>query len=102
MATITAEEAKLLCKHGFKWHKEGTTDRVDAGCIKEIIPTEHGFACIYNEKAHIAVSTVILREQDPIDWPHITDMATQWILVNWEDIKDEWKPGKKPGTVSVG
>lgn len=96
MATITTEEAELLRRHGFKWHKEGSTDRVDSDCIKEIIPTEHGFTCVYNEKSIIAVSTVILKESNPIEWPHITDLATQWIYVNWEDIKDEWKPGKTP------
>ncbi len=96
MATITKEQAELLRKHGFKWHKQGSTDRVEPDGIKEIIPTDGGFACIYNDNPQvvIALSVVRLDEENPIEWP--IDPARTWIYVNWDKIDDFWKPGKKP------
>lgn len=83
MTKITKLEASTLKSFGFKWHKDGTTDRVEAKEIKEIIPTLLGFLVIYSEEAALIYSRAII---ESIDWPE--NIEKQWILVNWEKIED--------------
>lgn len=85
---ITDHQASLLKKHGFKWLKNNCTDRVDAECIDKIIPTEDGFAVVYNDASVIAVSCAKIKE---IEWPVDAQLNERWIMVHWESIEDQRK-----------
>ena len=81
---VDARTRKLLKKHGFQWYKNGCTDRLEANCIKDIIPAADGFTVVYNEKSIFDYSTVTVKK---IDIP--ANVFEQWIQVYWDNIIDE-------------
>lgn len=82
MKIDTSMCAKLR-KHGFKWFKSDTTDRVDAEVIADIVPAADGFTVVYTEDAAIELSTAVVEKIDDLDDPN------KWIYVHWKSISDQ-------------
>ena len=81
----------LLKKNGFQWFKDNTTDRVEAICIKDILPAADGFTVVYTDSPTVVIKYSTATVQS-IDIPE--DTNTQWIRVLWENIVDQRKEGK--------
>ena len=76
----------LLKKHGFKWYKDDSTDRVETADIKDIVPAANGFTVIYKEPSALICSTAQVQKIEIPD-----DLDNTWIFVRWITIKDERK-----------
>jgi len=81
---IDPDTLSLLKEHGFKWHKNGSTDTVYDEDIKDIRPTDDGFEVIYTDKCALVSSRAVV---SAVEVP--LDIETTWIYVNWEDIDDK-------------
>jgi hypothetical protein len=81
---ISAETLKTLQQHGFMWMKDGSTDKVDEGCIDKIVPAANGFTVIYNKKAVLRYTTCVVEKIELAEKPQTT-----WNVVYWKSVVDE-------------
>lgn len=82
---VSTSQLVVLKQYGFMWVKDGSTDRVEAECIKDVVPAANGFTVIYNTKATaLEMSTA---EVEDIELPN--NFETEWIRVKWNNIVDQ-------------
>lgn len=82
----TQEDCKKLKRFGFMWMNDGTSDKVDADCIADVVPAAKGFTVIYNDKSVLKASTAVVNK---IEFPDEGKEMTIWAVVHWESIEDE-------------
>jgi hypothetical protein len=88
---ITKRQARTLERHGFKWYKNQTSDRVDPEFIESVRPSEDGFTVIYKDSLDIAFVASIA-EVEKIEWRK--DPSKEWIFVHYKSINDIKKGGR--------
>lgn len=85
---IDVKTRLLLISYGFMWHKDGSTDRVDADVIQDIIPAADGFTVIYKKKPGIVLELTTATVES-IEMPAPEELIGRWIVVNWKTAVDQ-------------
>jgi hypothetical protein len=80
---VTKKHLMLLATHGFKWYKDGGTDRVDPADIQRIEATEGGLTVHYTDQCALASTTAKVRRIEVPEDPRKT-----WIFVHFDELEE--------------
>gem|GEM_PF-3813520 len=73
-----------LKQYGFKWAQDGSYDRVDPGCVKDIKPSVDGFVVTYTDDSALVSTHAVVTSIEDND-----DPENNWIFVHWKTLKDQ-------------